>query len=89
MASEGEKSVISIVNHNESHERPGNFLTKNWTDASNLSQIMNIAPIYQLCKQKHREGNWVAHSHARRVKYGCSFLGEGWRQQTRKWGTWR
>lgn len=29
MASEGEKSVISIVNHNESHERPGNFLTKN------------------------------------------------------------
>jgi len=29
MACEGEKSVISIVDHNQSYERPGNVLTKN------------------------------------------------------------
>lgn len=57
MASEGEKSVISIVNHNQSSERPGNFLTKNRTDANNFNEIMNVAPIYQLCKQNHRKDN--------------------------------
>ena len=34
MACEGEKSVISIVDHNQSYERPGNVLTKNWADDS-------------------------------------------------------
>lgn len=47
MASEGEKSVTNVKNHNQSYERSGNFLMKNWTDANNLRQIMNIVPIYQ------------------------------------------